>query len=160
MKTAIDSNVLLDLLSNDPSFGEHASNAIQRAIADGVVAICHVVYAELAVSFAGDIESLDQFLRQLGIHVDAFTPRALAIAAEAWAAYLRVRGRQAQCPHCGHEFAVTCPACHHEITLRQRVMPDFMVGAHALIQADTLLTRDERTYSRYFPQLTLRDPIQ
>jgi predicted nucleic acid-binding protein len=156
MKTAVDTNVLLDILSNDPAHGQDAANAIHTAILAGVVAVCPVVYAELAASFLADAQGLDRFLQQLGIHVDAFAPEALRQAAAAWTTYLRAKDRRAQCPRCGHQFVVVCPTCASEVTWRQRVMPDFLVGAHALVQADVLLTRDMRTYSAYFPQLALR----
>ena len=160
MTTAIDTNVLLDLVSNDPSFGQDASDALYAALAAGAVMICPVVYAELAVSFLADPPALDRFLHQLGIRVDAFSHDALRQAAAAWTTYLRTRGQEAQCPHCGHRFVAACPACHNHIAWRQRVMPDFLVGAHALAQANALLTRDPRRYTTYFPQLTVRSPGQ
>lgn len=156
MKTALDSNVLLDMLSDDPSFSHDAANALST----GVVAICPIVYTELAASFLGDTEGLDRFLHQAGIYTDPFLPATLHQAAAAWNTYLNSRGRQAQCSHCGHQFAITCPACQKGMNWRQRVMPDFLVGAHALMQADVLLTRDQRTYNAYFPPLVLRSPSE
>lgn len=158
MKTAVDTSVLLDILSNDPAYAQDAVNAVHAALAAGVVAVCPVVYAELAASFLADAEGLDRFLHQLGIYIDVFFAEALQQAAVAWTAYVHTRGRQAQCLHCGHQFTVVCPACQKQITWRQRVMPDFLVGAHALVQADALLTRDHRTYSAYFPRLVLHSP--
>jgi predicted nucleic acid-binding protein len=101
MTTAVDTNVLLDVVSNDPSFGQDASDALYAAIVAGAVMICPVVYAELAVSFLADPPALDRFLHQLGIRVDAFARDALRQAAAAWTTYLRTRGQEAQCPHCG-----------------------------------------------------------
>jgi predicted RNA-binding Zn-ribbon protein involved in translation (DUF1610 family) len=64
---------------------------------------------------------LDRFLHQLGIRVDAFSHDALRQAAGAWTTYLRTRGQEAQCPHCGHRFVAACLACHHHIAWRQCV---------------------------------------
>lgn len=158
MKTAIDTNVLLDVVTSDPAFSEDAGNALYDAIAAGVVVICPVVYAELAVAFLPDAAGLERFLRQLGIRVEPFTHDALHQAATAWALYLNKRGSQVQCPHCGEQFTAACPACQKPVTWRQRVMPDFLVGAHALQQADCLLTRDPRRYGTYFPALRLHAP--
>jgi hypothetical protein len=101
---------------------------------------------------------LEQFLQQLGVRVDVFSPAALHLAAEAWSVYLGTRGQRAQCPHCGHRFDIACPSCNSRVSWRQRVMPDFMVGGHALSKASALLTRDPRRYTTYFPELTLRSP--
>lgn len=153
MKTAVDTNVLLNIANGDPAFSEASSNALYDAIAAGIVVICPIVHAELAVAFLPDAEGLDRFLRQLSIRIDA-----LQQAATAWSSYLQKRGPQAQCPHCGEQFTAMCPACDQTVTWRQRVMPDFLVGAHAVLQADCLLTRDPRRYSTYFPQLRLHSP--
>lgn len=160
MKTAVDTNILLDLVNGDPAFGEVSSSALYDAIAAGVVAICPIVYAELSVAFLPDTDGLDRFLRQLNIRVDAFTHDALQRAATAWAAYLQKRGTRVQCPRCGEQFTATCPACAQTVTWRQRVMPDFLVGAHATLQADRLLTRDPRRYGTYFPELRLDPPSE
>ena len=158
MKTAVDTNVLLDIVSDDSAFSHDAGNAIYRVIAAGLVVISPVVFAELAVAFLQDKQGLDRFLQQLGIRVEAFSTDAMHQAARAWTAYLRGRGDNARCRHCGQSFPVICPSCRNEITWRQRVMPDFLVGAHALVQADILLTRDPRRYGTYFPDLATQSP--
>lgn len=158
MKTAIDSNILFDLLTNDPRFAASSRRALTAAAGAGSLVICPIVYAELATRFTATPSDLDLFLGQLGIVHDPFESGSLKRGAEAWQAYLRARGQDAQCPHCGHTFTITCPHCQATLRWRQHILPDFLVGGHAQVQADTLLTRDQCIYRTYFPQLSLTIP--
>lgn len=157
MRTALDTNVLLDLLAGDAAAAAAARLAMADALRLGSLAVCPAVYAELGANFP-DQEELDRFVHAFRIQVDDFSTDALFQAAAAWRRYARTRGGQLQCPRCGQLTEALCPGCGAPLSWRQHILPDFLVGGHAARQADRLLTRDPHYYRRYFPTVTLLSP--
>ena len=156
MKTAVDTNILFDLFhGGDASVA--ARDALAAGAASGSLVICPVVYAEVAVAYA-DPSELDEVLLDLGIHREDFSVAALWEASRTWLAYVRSRTPQVACNRCGATFGVTCPRCASSVPWRQHVIPDFLVGGHALASADRLLTRDAGYFRTYFPTLARMAP--
>ena len=129
----VDTNVLLDLVTDDPNWSEWSLARLEEAALNGQVLINDVVYAETSIRYQR-IEELDAMLAQAMIEI-APTPRpALFLAGKVFQRYRAAGGR------------------------RSGVLPDFFIGAHAAIQGWPLLTRDARRYRTYFPKLTLIAP--
>ena len=162
MTTAIDTNILLDILIAD-RFAPDSVVALQSVQTTGRTVVCPVVFAELASYFAlhRDAPSgatVQSFLTDVGIERDVFATSALVQAGEAWAAYSKNRVRGLTCGSCGTQWSPDCPECHAIPTLRQHVVADFLIAAHASCQADALLTRDLGYYRTYFKDLRLVEP--
>jgi predicted nucleic acid-binding protein len=131
--TLVDSNVLLDVFTDDPAWGGWSSEALVRAFDDGAVVINPVVYAEVSVGF-DRIEELDEALPQAAFVREPLPYPAGFVAGKAFLTYRRSGG--------------TKPA----------PLPDFYIGAHAAVAGYRLLTRDARRYRTYFPRLELVAP--
>ncbi len=133
MITAIDSNILLDILRPNEQFYEGATRALEQAWASGSLVVCDLVYAEISVHFVSQMEC-DAFLDECGIGVEALGREGSFRAGRAWRAYRRRGGK------------------------RDRILTDFLVGAHAEVQASQLITRDRGFYREMFPSLKVVDP--
>ncbi|HET7703829.1 MAG TPA: type II toxin-antitoxin system VapC family toxin [Candidatus Limnocylindrales bacterium] len=133
MITAVDSNVLIDVLGADPTFGLRSKAALSRCRAEGVLVACEIVWSEVIAAFP-DVRATEAALARLSIDFTATGAPAAASAGTAWRAY-----RQAGGP-------------------RERLVPDFLVAAHAVHHADRLLTRDRGFHRRAFAELEILDP--
>ncbi len=133
MITAVDTNVLVDVLTADPRYGERSRRALQRCLADGALVMCEVVWAETAAGFA-QVERFPWAVQQLGMTLQPISERAATAAGSAWREYRRAGGA------------------------RDRILPDFLIGAHARAHADRLLTRDRGFYRTFFGSLPIIDP--
>jgi predicted nucleic acid-binding protein len=133
MTTAIDTNILLDILVPNEKFYERSSGALEDSAAAGALVICDIVYGELCVHFDRQ-QDCDEFLDSNEIRVECLTREAHVLAGRVWRAY-RQRGGK-----------------------RDRILPDFLIGAHAQTQASALLSRDRGFYRGFFPDLALLDP--
>jgi predicted nucleic acid-binding protein len=155
VKTAVDTNVLLDVLAGDEEARAAATDDLTEAARAGALTISPITYAELAVAFAEPTD-LARSLEDLHLEVEVFSTQSLLLAANAWRAYARHCGQGAQCPRCGNQFGPRCPECGANVRQRQHIISDFLIGGHAQAQADVLLTRDRGYFSRYFPGISVQ----
>jgi predicted nucleic acid-binding protein len=129
----VDTNVLLDLVTGDPQWAEWSRQQLEFAAARDEIAINDIIYAELSVRY-GTIEALDRMLRKAEV-VSAVIPRAaLFLAGKAFQRYRFAGG------------------------VKAGVLPDFFIGAHAVIADSMLITRDTARYRTYFPGIMLIAP--
>ena len=118
MITAVDTNVLVDILEPDPRYGTPSGDTLTRCLGEGTVVACDVVWAEVATVYGEKQTELLAALEILRIDYSEVSREAALEAARHWHTYRRRGGA------------------------RQRIAADFIVGAHALVQCDRLLTRD------------------
>ncbi len=132
MKTALDSSVILDVLTGDEVWADASGLILKEAQALGPLVVGECVLAEIAPAFSG--QKLDDFLREWQIVFLPSTLGSAKLAGEMFRKYLE-RGGKAK-----------------------RVLPDFLIGAHALNHTGRLLARDRGYYRDYFAELTVREP--
>ena len=154
MITAIDTNILLDILIPDQTHFAPSKKLLDEYVAKGQLIICELVYAELASQFL-DEQELQAFLSETGIRIVASSEKALHLAGRSWKAYVRNKKITLQCHVCGKAISLTCPECKSPIKHRQHIISDFIIGAHALAHAELLLSRDRGFYKTYFKDLRI-----
>jgi len=133
MITAIDTNVLLDILIPNEVFCSRSLRSVDDATTEGTLVICDLVYAELCIHFPSQREC-DEFLDATDIRVEPLDRAAHFLASRIWRKYRQQGGP------------------------RSRILADFLVGAHAQMQATRLLSRDRGFYRKLFPALQVVDP--
>jgi predicted nucleic acid-binding protein len=153
MITAVDTNIILDVLIPNEPFSESSKKLLDAHLSKGRLILCEVVYAELAAQFPSE-EELKQFLTETGMRLEYSNEKSLYTAGTRWAKYARKSNKDRYtCRQCGHHFEVACPRCRSAFTRRLHVLSDFLIAAHALIIADRLLSRDLGIYKTYFSDL-------
>src|SRR4030042_1357630 len=95
-------------------------------------------------------KELKIFLSDTSIKLVYSDERSLSLAGERWKAYSKNKGSKLYCPKCGRQIFLSCPECKNTILTRQHIISDFIIGAHALTQAELLLSRDRGFYKKYF----------
>ena len=130
---AIDSSVIIDLLSDNTGTAEGAEASLRQSLTVGPVVVCDVALAEITTALRDGAEALG-VLEEMGITYLPVEARSAVRAGEMQRRY-RQRG--------GH---------------RERTVPDFIVGAHALLQCSALITRDAGFFRDYFKGLKVIVP--
>ncbi len=133
MAFLVDSNVLLDVMTQDARWFSWSAAAIEQAADTGRLVINPVIYAEVSVRYQR-IEDLDEALPRALLEREAIPYEAAFLAAKAFLRY-RQRGGTKRSP-----------------------LPDFFIGAHAAIAGYQLLNRDAARYRTYFPRLAVTAP--
>ena len=154
MISAIDTNVLLDLLIPGSQFGVQSEGALVQSARNGALIVSEAVYSELSAQFANQ-GSLDQFLDETGVNLKRCSTATLHHAGTKWREYAHLRPATFTCLQCGSPVSVRCDQCGAPQRSRQHVLADFLIGAHATNHADRLVTRDRGYYATYFPELKL-----
>ncbi len=133
MLTLVDSNVLLDLLEEDATWGEWSWQAIEDCAGEGDLALNMIVYAEVSAGFR-TIEEVELAFPESDFLRLPYPMEAAFLAGKAFMRYRRNGGRRAS------------------------TLPDFFIGAHAAVIGARLLTRDATRYRTYFPNIELVAP--
>jgi predicted nucleic acid-binding protein len=133
MTVLVDSNVLLDVATEDARWGEWSSSALARVADTDPLAINPLIYAEVSIRYE-TIEELEEVLPAEAFRREALPYEAGFLAGKAFLAYRRRGGR------------------------RSSPLPDFYIGAHAAVSGYRLLTRDASRYRTYYPSLDLIAP--
>ncbi|MCA1834241.1 MAG: type II toxin-antitoxin system VapC family toxin [Actinomycetota bacterium] len=133
MITAVDSNILIDFFVEGQRFSPSSRKALRGCAEQGAIVACEIVVAEVGAHFPSSGAASAAF-ESMGITFEALDFAAALVAAEAWRSYRRRGGK------------------------RDRMVADFLIGAHAQTRADRLLTRDRGFYRTNFKRLRLIDP--
>lgn len=129
----VDSNVLLDILEEDQEWYGWSSKHLSECAEDSILVINPVVYAEISIGFSR-VEELEEALPADIFERHSLPWEAAFLVGKSFLAYRRAGGN------------------------RCSPLPDFFIGAHALLKGMTLLTRDSARYRTYFPKLSLIAP--
>jgi predicted nucleic acid-binding protein len=154
MITAVDSNILFDILLPDEKFLGNSLHFLETAAQHGPLIICEIVFGELASHFNTQIE-LNKFLTDTRIQYTPNSKESLYYAAQLWLHYKKNLKRKYYCPQCGKELMNRCEKCSFLFNSPKRLLNDFIIGAHAHFFADVLLTRDRGFYKKYFKDLLI-----
>jgi predicted nucleic acid-binding protein len=129
----VDSNVLLDVVTDDPSWAHWSSTTLARVLDESVLVINALIYAEVSTRLT-TIEALDDALPADLYRRENLPYEAAFLAGKVFLDYRRRGG------------------------IRRSPLPDFYIGAHAAVSGFDLLTRDAARYRSYFPGLALISP--
>lgn len=130
MISALDSSVILDVLTANPEFADTSEALLRQALTEGKLVIGECVLAEIAPAFK-DEEMLKEFLADWQVEFVPSSRDSAILAGRNFARYLSRGGRTG------------------------RIATDFLIGAHAMLHADRLLARDRGYLRDYFSKLTV-----
>ena len=129
----VDSNVILDVLTEDPHWVDWSAGRLEALAEDHVLVINPIIYSEVSIGF-DRVEDLEEALPPESFRRENLPWEAGFLAGQCFLRYRRARGK------------------------KRSPLPDFYIGAHAAVRGMPLLTRDARRYRSYFPKLTLIAP--
>src|SRR5450631_3771375 len=124
--TLVDSNIILDVATSDPTWAKWSAMALEAAANESVLAINALIYAEVSIGY-GRVEELEQAIPSTAFRREPLPYEAAFLAGKVFLQYRRRGG------------------------LRGSPLPDFYIGAHAAVAGFRLLTRDTSRYRTYFP---------
>lgn len=133
MATLVDTNILVDLAIVSSDWHDWSRRKILDIFKDGPVLINPIIYSEFSVRY-DDVDEVDRLLPQDEFRRENLPWPAAFAAAQAFRLYRRGGGG------------------------RERILPDFLIGAHAAIRGYRILTRDAGGYRSYFPSVELITP--
>lgn len=133
MPFLVDSNVLLDVLTEDPNWFEWSASRLVECVENDILVINPIIYAEISIGFE-KIEEVEEALPSDIFIREPLPWEAAFLAGKCFIAYKKRKGKK------------TSP------------LPDFYIGAHAAVCRYILLTRDSRRYRTYFPKLKIVSP--
>lgn len=131
----VDTSVLLDVLLDDPQFASASEAALRDVRRTEGLVLCETVLAELGPVFSTD-EKLEDFVEDIGLEYRPCPKSAAMLAGRMYAEYLAHRGTA------------------------KRVVPDFLIGAQAVVSGYSLLARDRGYYREYFRDLNVLVPTE
>ena len=133
MDILVDSNVILDIVTEDEKWFPWSSQALAKYAETHTLVINPIIYAEVSVGF-DRIEDVEEVLPSAFFRRDPIPWEAAFLAAKSFLAYRRRRGKKSS------------------------TLPDFFIGAHAAVAGIPLLTRDITRYRTYFPKVKIITP--
>jgi len=129
----VDSCVLLDLFTNDPEWADWSEHILGKYGQTNTLFINSIIYTEVSIGF-NRIEEVEAVLEQAGIKVLEIPREALFLAGKIFLNYRKSKGT------------------------KHTTLPDFYIGAHAIVSTFDLITRDISKFQTYFPNLNLISP--
>lgn len=129
----IDSNVLIDLFTDNPSWADWSQTTLEKYSSVHRMLINPIIYSEISIGFER-IEELEDVLREIEIEISEIPKEALFLAGKAFLKYKKSGGS------------------------KSLPLPDFFIGAHAGVLDIPLMTRDARRFKSYFPTVKIISP--
>ena len=129
----VDSNVILDVFTDDPLWGDWSESMLDRYSVSHSIYINPIIYSEISIGFAR-IEELEEIIGNSGFQMRRIPREALFLAGKVFLQYRRAKG------------------------FKRSPLPDFYIGAHAAVEGMALLSRDVPRFQTYFPSIEVICP--
>lgn len=129
----VDSNILIDIFTDNPDWADWSLGRLSLLSDTSNLYINPVIYAEVSIGF-NKIESFNEVLKTLPLKYQEIPREALFLAGKAFVSYRKNDGR------------------------KTTTLPDFFIGAHASVMGWSIITRDSKRMSYYFPKLKIISP--